>query len=273
MDELLSCRFGRTEPQPEPRVGTGVKVVTGTGVPLGHGAGHVSPPGAANWTEGVVGVEAGAAGRVLFVTGSRNGDAGMDVDATGNGNGFGAADETLVERGGKDGQDVPERSRSGVPPWSVQLRSKDKRYRSSHRLVLLYIVPCMKSYGLCVVDNFLGSRTGDRALREVQELHRTGKMQDGKLASLGLGDTRSIRGDQIVWVGGKEPGCQNIGYVLSKMDRVVSYADGRLGKHKIRGRHSKVRTGTPRSLLSPWGGSAHCRQTRDVTGSPPAEVV
>uniref|UniRef100_A0A8P4GB09 Uncharacterized protein n=1 Tax=Dicentrarchus labrax TaxID=13489 RepID=A0A8P4GB09_DICLA len=141
----------------------------------------------------------------------------------------------------------------------------DRRYRSSHRLVLHYLVPCMSSYGMCIIDNFLGSKTGDRILQEVQELHRAGKMRDGELASRGPERTSSIRGDQIVWVEGKEPGCENIGYLLSRMDKLITYADGKLGNHKIRGRNSKGYMRLPESSMAAGTPSARARSRAELT--------
>ncbi|XP_026195552.1 egl nine homolog 3 isoform X1 [Anabas testudineus] len=227
-----------------PQTGTGVKVLFGTGVPVGHGVGNDFgiPVMAANCDEDVVGIEAGAADRVAVGIGSRNGSAVRAADWMGNS--IGGRRVSGIEDAQEAEVRVSDTSDAGVLPtayaWSVHPRFKDWRYRSSQRLVLNYIVPCMNSYGMSIVDNFLGSKIGDRILQEVLQLHLTGRMQDGKLASRRLGNTKSIRGDQIVWVDGKEPGCENIGYLLSKMDKLVTYADGRLGEHKIRGRHNKA---------------------------------
>ncbi|XP_026162515.1 prolyl hydroxylase EGLN3 isoform X1 [Mastacembelus armatus] len=265
-EELLSCRYHRADRGPggmvfgaqaEPKVGVGVKVVFGTGVPVASGGvGNVFgfPVSAVDWVEGVIGAEAGAADGVAFGMGLRNADVIRVADGTENpfvargvnepglrvaaadGVEVGARNEVVVKMGHGSRAGVLPRSR----PCSAHPRSKDRRYRSSHRLALHYIVPCMNSYGMCFIDNFLGSRIGNRILHEVQDLHRAGSMQDGKLASRGLDNTRSIRGDQIVWVEGKEPGCENIGYLLSRMDKLVTYADGKLGKHKVRGRLNKA---------------------------------
>lgn len=256
VDELSSCRFSRADAGPgervlaaevEPQVGTGVKVESGTGVPVGDGVGDAAQTRvrAVTWIEDVIGVEAGAADGAAVGTGSRNGSEARAADR----DSFGATDGVHLQIRGEDAVKAGDRSRTGtdragVPPgarpWSAHPRSKERRYRSSHRLVLHYLVPCMNSYGMCIIDNFLGSKTGERILHEVQELHHAGRMRDGELASRGPDNTRSIRGDQIVWVEGKESGCENIGYLLSRMDRLITYADGKLGKHKIRGRHSKV---------------------------------
>lgn len=95
----------------------------------------------------------------------------------------------------------------------------------------------MNSYGLCIVDNFLGEKLGDRILQEVKRVHEDGRMQDGQLACQTLGQTKVIRGDKIAWVEGIETGCHNIGILLARMDKLVTFANGKLGSYKIRGRH------------------------------------
>lgn len=122
-------------------------------------------------------------------------------------------------------------------PRSNRPKSKEHKRLNSHKLVLQYVVPCMNSYGLCMVDNFLGNKIGDRILQEVINIQQSGKLQDGELACRKLGKSKSIRGDKIAWVGGIEPGCENIGFLLTRMDKLITYADGKLGKYKIRGRH------------------------------------
>ncbi|XP_028677449.1 egl nine homolog 3 isoform X2 [Erpetoichthys calabaricus] len=118
--------------------------------------------------------------------------------------------------------------------------AKEHRRTSSHKLVVQYIVPCMKSYGLCIVDSFLGSKIGDRILNEVVTLHQCGKFRAGELVSKKSDQSKSIRGDEILWVEGNEPGCESIGYLLSKMDKLILYSDGMLGHYKIRGRHKAM---------------------------------
>lgn len=122
-------------------------------------------------------------------------------------------------------------------PRSNRPKSKEHRRLNAHRLVLQYIAPCMNSYGLCIVDNFLGDKLGGRILQEVRRVHEDGKMQDGQLACQTLGQTKAIRGDKIAWVEGIETGCHNIGVLLSRIDKLMTFADGKLGSYKIRGRH------------------------------------
>lgn len=131
---------------------------------------------------------------------------------------------------------------SGLPrelrkPHSNHPKSKEHKRLNTHRLVLQYIAPCMNSYGLCIVDNFLGEKLGDRILQEVRRVHEDGNMQDGQLACQTLGQTKAIRGDKIAWVEGTETGCYNVGVLLSRIDKLITFADGKLGNYKIRGRH------------------------------------
>ncbi|XP_062274787.1 prolyl hydroxylase EGLN2 [Scomber scombrus] len=101
-----------------------------------------------------------------------------------------------------------------------------------------YIIPCMKYYGICVKDNFLGHQLGDRVLEEVEVLNRSGKFRGGQLVSQKNIPSRNIRGDQIAWVEGREPGCESIGMLMAHIDEAVMYsaANGQLGQCVINGR-------------------------------------
>lgn len=122
-------------------------------------------------------------------------------------------------------------------PRSNRPKSKEHKRLNTQRLVLQYIAPCMNSYGLCILDNFLGDKLGNRVLQEVKRVHEDGNMQDGQLACQTLGQTKAIRGDKISWVEGIETGCRNVGVLLSRIDKLITFADGKLGSYKIRGRH------------------------------------
>uniref|UniRef100_A0A667YZH8 Egl-9 family hypoxia-inducible factor 2 n=3 Tax=Myripristis murdjan TaxID=586833 RepID=A0A667YZH8_9TELE len=54
---------------------------------------------------------------------------------------------------------------------------------SAERIAQHYIVPCMKYYGICVKNNFLGPQLGDRVLEEVEALNHSGKFRGGQLVS------------------------------------------------------------------------------------------
>ncbi|XP_055268084.1 prolyl hydroxylase EGLN2 isoform X2 [Moschus berezovskii] len=110
------------------------------------------------------------------------------------------------------------------------------------RLALDYIVPCMRYYGICVKDNFLGAALGGQVLAEVEALKRGGRLRDGQLVSQRAIPPRSIRGDQIAWVEGHEPGCQSIGALMAHVDALIRHCAGRLGSYVINGR-TKVHGG------------------------------
>ncbi|XP_029302272.1 uncharacterized protein egln2 [Cottoperca gobio] len=109
---------------------------------------------------------------------------------------------------------------------------------SAEHIAQQCIVPCMKYYGICVKDNFLGLQLGDRVLEEVEVLNRSGKFRGGQLVSQKSIPSRSIRGDQIAWVEGREPGCESIGTLMAYIDEAVmhSAANGQLGDCVINGR-------------------------------------
>ncbi|XP_008112042.1 prolyl hydroxylase EGLN2 isoform X1 [Anolis carolinensis] len=105
-----------------------------------------------------------------------------------------------------------------------------------HRLALDYVVPCMNFYGICVKDSFLGEALGGQILAEVEGLNRSGKFRDGQLVSQKTVPSRSIRGDQIAWVEGQEPGCQAIGTLMARIDELIMHCAGKLGEYNINGR-------------------------------------
>ncbi|GCB62219.1 hypothetical protein scyTo_0014460 [Scyliorhinus torazame] len=107
---------------------------------------------------------------------------------------------------------------------------------SSQKLVQEYIVPCMSKHGICVVDNFLGEEVGDSVLREVKELHQSGRFTDGQVVNQKGDSSRDIRGDRITWVDGKESGCTQIGVLMNSMDDLIRHCNGKLGNYNINGR-------------------------------------
>ncbi|XP_037631030.1 prolyl hydroxylase EGLN2 isoform X3 [Sebastes umbrosus] len=109
---------------------------------------------------------------------------------------------------------------------------------SAEHIAQQCIVPCMKYYGICVKDNFLGPQLGGRVLEEVEVLNHSGKFRGGQLVSQKSIPSRSIRGDQIAWVEGREPECESIGALMAYIDEAVmhSAANGQLGDCVINGR-------------------------------------
>ncbi|KAJ7990399.1 hypothetical protein DPEC_G00299900 [Dallia pectoralis] len=109
---------------------------------------------------------------------------------------------------------------------------------SAEHIAQQYIVPCMRSYGICVKDKFLGPRLGEAVLGEVEALNRSGMFRGGQLVSQRSIPSRNIRGDQIAWVEGHEPGCVGISKLMACIDQAVMYsaANGQLGSCVINGR-------------------------------------
>ncbi|XP_005414071.1 PREDICTED: egl nine homolog 2 isoform X2 [Chinchilla lanigera] len=126
-------------------------------------------------------------------------------------------------------------SSSSSGEMSARLR-EEALPSAPERLALDYIVPCMRYYGICVKDNFLGAALGGRVLAEVEALRWGGRLRDGQLVSQRAIPPRSIRGDQIAWVEGHEPGCWSIGALMAHVDTVIRHCAGRLGNYVINGR-------------------------------------
>lgn len=126
------------------------------------------------------------------------------------------------------------------------------------KLALEYIVPCMNKHGICVVDDFLGKETGQQIGEEVRALHDTGKFTDGQLVSQKSDSSKDIRGDQITWIEGKEPGCETIGLLMSSMDDLIRHCNGKLGNYKINGRTKVSACSAPARDWSRLGQGARC---------------
>ncbi|KAK9703157.1 2OG-Fe(II) oxygenase superfamily [Popillia japonica] len=69
-----------------------------------------------------------------------------------------------------------------------------------------------------------------------------GVFKDGQLVSnKGRKDLKTIRGDRITWIDGREAFCKNIGSLISQVDAVIIRANkmlnnGKLGQYNINGR-------------------------------------
>uniref|UniRef100_A0A671VYF4 hypoxia-inducible factor-proline dioxygenase n=1 Tax=Sparus aurata TaxID=8175 RepID=A0A671VYF4_SPAAU len=105
------------------------------------------------------------------------------------------------------------------------------------RLALERVVPALLSDGFYYVDGLLGALAGDVVLDQVKEMHRSGALQDGRLAGSVPGvHRRSIRGDKTAWVSGSERGCEAINFLLNLIDKLISVCASRLGGKAIRER-------------------------------------
>lgn len=105
------------------------------------------------------------------------------------------------------------------------------------------VIKDLSDYGLCVLDKFLGDRLGKAVLKEVKTIESKGLLKNGQLVSSrgSPEEQRTIRGDQICWVDGKETQYPNIGFLISQVDSVIVRANrmannGKLGQYTINGR-------------------------------------
>ena len=117
------------------------------------------------------------------------------------------------------------------------------------------VIRDMDEYGVCVVDNFLGAEKGMTVLNEVLNMYSAGMFKDGQLVSnkAGANDLKTIRGDQITWLDGKEKQCKNIGMLISQVDAIIMRANkmhnnGKMANYTINGR-TKVDILIPNSQL------------------------
>lgn len=114
--------------------------------------------------------------------------------------------------------------------------SNGKTMSTQQKLTIEDIGPCMNKHGICVMNNFLGEELGLGVLEEVRVLYSSGKFTDGQLVSQKSDSIKDIRGDKITWIEGKEPGCERIGVLMSRMDDIVRHCNGKLGNYRINGR-------------------------------------
>lgn len=123
------------------------------------------------------------------------------------------------------------------PPF-LHRQDRDKELEE----VCWNVIRDMDTYGVCVVDNFLGPKMGMAVLNEVRTMYSKGVFKDGQLVSnKAKNDLKTIRGDQIMWLDGKESSCRNIGFLISKVDNIIVRANkmgdnGKMGDYTINGR-------------------------------------
>lgn len=137
---------------------------------------------------------------------------------------------------------------------------------SPQKLATEYIVPCMNKHGICVVDNFLGADVGLGVLDNVKALHKTGRFTDGQLVSQKSDSTKDIRGDKITWIEGREPGCEKILFLMSRMDDLIRHCNGKLGNYTINGRTKVSMTEGGGAHPAVYRGESHTHTPGCLTG-------
>lgn len=116
------------------------------------------------------------------------------------------------------------RSAHVMSPKGTPIDSKDAYLdvlRSRFSVYAQYVVQCLQTYGLCVIDGFLGEITGQEILAEVKQLQEMGVFRKGQLVHSASTTTDNIRGDIITWVDARGQMCENIQFLVSCMDAVV----------------------------------------------------
>ncbi|XP_015190605.1 PREDICTED: hypoxia-inducible factor prolyl hydroxylase isoform X2 [Polistes dominula] len=123
------------------------------------------------------------------------------------------------------------------------------------------VVEDMNQFGVSVIDNFLGYESGNEVLKEVLSMYSSGLFKDGQLVSnkASANDLKTIRGDQITWLDGKERQCPNIAMLISRVDAVIMKANkmtnnGKMGEYLINGR-TKTNGGLLRIFPEGWSGA------------------
>lgn len=149
--------------------------------------------------------------------------------------------------------EMPQQRHNGITNYpEVRIRSDNdylssNKSRNNHNLeeideISRNVIRDMNTFGLCVVNNFLGTEKGLSVLDEVLKMYNAGVFENGQLVSNRAGTNKStIRGDQITWLDGKERDCQNIGKLISKVDAIIMRANkmsgnGKMGKYIINNR-------------------------------------
>jgi Rps23 Pro-64 3,4-dihydroxylase Tpa1-like proline 4-hydroxylase len=155
----------------------------------------------------------------------------------------------------------------GVSPTQAAVNTqatqgKMKESANSDTKLADYVVKCLKNYGICVVDNFLGSEIATELLKEVCVLDALGTMNDGLITTTVNNHVKnqSIRSDKIAWVEKGQDGHQYIGKLINRLDNLIMQCQGRLDKYRINGR--------TRAMVAcyPGGGTLYKRHIDNPSG-------
>ncbi|KAL6267173.1 hypothetical protein P5V15_000252 [Pogonomyrmex californicus] len=142
--------------------------------------------------------------------------------------------------GMKNFSEIQDQEEELLPPFLHRNRNNLEEFIDK---ICQYVIRDMDMYGVCVVDKFLGMENGLKVLNEVLNMYSAGLFQDGQLVSnkASANDLKTIRGDQIIWLDGKEEQCENIGTLISRVDAIIMRANkmhnnGKIGNYTINGR-------------------------------------
>jgi len=147
---------------------------------------------------------------------------------------------TQHRNGMKNLSEIQDQEDDLLPPFLHRNRSNREKLLDD---ICTIVIRDMNKYGVCVVDKFLGKERGLKVLNEVLNMYSAGLFKDGQLVSNkgSANDLKTIRGDQIIWLDGKEEHCENIGTLISQVDAIIIRANkmhdnGKIGNYTINGR-------------------------------------
>lgn len=128
-----------------------------------------------------------------------------------------------------------------------EIQSDEVKHRSQNRMELIemkttwnftqdwldsicrQLIDHMNKFGICVIDNFLGSLRGDMVFKEVKQLYSGGQYMNGRLVSDRLANDRNsntdpgaIRNDRVIWVDGNEDNCSEINNLIQTLSSVIT---------------------------------------------------
>ena len=116
---------------------------------------------------------------------------------------------------------------------------KQKHIREKETKIADYVVQCLKDYGLCVLDNFMGQSRGNEIVNEACTLYSQGRMKEGQIASdheVKSVASKKVREDKIAWVEKGDKAYINIGYLIGRLDALMLQLNGRFENCNINGR-------------------------------------
>lgn len=127
---------------------------------------------------------------------------------------------------------------SGVArPEALRLPSS-----SWFRQMCANVINDLNTFGICVIDNFLGNERGSLIVDEVNHLYGLGGFKDGQLVKKSDETMRVIRGDQIIWVNGTEPDLPAVSFLVRTLDAIISRCNNSKKGGLLRQYHINQRT-------------------------------
>lgn len=104
------------------------------------------------------------------------------------------------------------------------------------------VIHDLNTFGICVIDNFLGEERGSMVLDEVRRLYNSNLFREGQLVSERGVSGHIIRGDQVIWLDGTEPQCPMVGFLVRTLDSIITRCNRSSRGGLLRNYHINQRT-------------------------------